>query len=292
MAEIRHVVVAVDGSDDSSRAVAWAVAEARSRRLPLVLVHAVPHLLRDDDAPPRRSQVDRVLDEARQQAAHDPAVETEVRQLEPVGLEVGPAIVESVRPGDLLVVGARGHSRLGGLVLGSVSQQVTRHAPGPVVVVRRGSDERATRIVVGVDSTAGAQVALDWAMSRAAEHGGDVTALRAWRGTALHGAANLLPLPVDAVRQQEVERAALEADLAPWREKYPTVRLLAEAVPGHAGHLLAVASEHAGLVVVGSRGHRPAVETLLGSVGQAVLHHAHCAVAVIRGSAGPDDLSR
>jgi len=285
MAESTAVLAAVDGSEDSLRAVEWAVAEARQGSRPLVLVHVVPHLLREDDAPPiadQRTRVDRVLQVARQRAAHAPAVETEVRRLEPLGFEIGPAVVEAAGPTDTIVVGARGHAKVAGLVLGSVSQYATRHAAGTVVVVRRQADEAATRTVVGFDESPSAQRALDWAMQRAAEHGGGVTALRTWRGTALHGAANVLPLPVDAAWQQEKERDALEAELTPWRDKYPGVALLGEAVPGHPGHLLATAAEHAALVVVGSRGRSALAETLLGSVSQAVLHHAHCPVAVVR----------
>ena len=285
MAENRAVLAAVDGSEDSLRAVEWAVAEARQGSRPLVLVHVVPHLLREDDAPPiadQRTRVDRVLQVARQRAAHAPAVETEVRRLEPLGFEIGPAVVDTAGPTDTVVVGARGHGKVAGLVLGSVSQYAARHAPGTVVVVRRQSDEAATRTVVGFDESPSAQRALDWAMQRAAETGGGVTALRTWRGTALHGAANVLPLPVDATWQQEKERDALETELAPWRDKYPGVPLLGEAVPGHPGHLLATAAEHAALVVVGSRGRGALAETLLGSVSQAVLHHAHCPVAVVR----------
>ncbi|HEX7188027.1 MAG TPA: universal stress protein [Actinomycetes bacterium] len=284
MSEKRAVLVAVDGSEDSARAVEWAVPEARRQQLPLVLVHAVPHLLREDVAPPvadQRARMDRVLREARQRAAQTPAVETEIRRLEPLGLDVGPAIVDSAAPGDTLVVGARGHGKMAGVVLGSVSQYAVRHATGTVVVVRPRADESATRTVVGFDQTPGAQRALDWAMSRSADQG-EVTAMRAWHGTALYGTANPLPLPEDAVRQQEKEQAMLDAELAPWREKHPDVRLIGEAVPGHAGHLLAVASEHAALVVVGSRGRGPLATTLLGSVGQAVLHHARCPVAVVR----------
>jgi nucleotide-binding universal stress UspA family protein len=285
MAENTAVLVAVDGSEDSMRAVEWAVGEARRQALPMVLVHVVPHLLREDDAPPiadQRTRVDRVLQVARQQAAHAPAVETEVRRLEPVGFEIGPALVDTMTPDETLVLGARGHGKVASLVLGSVSQYATRHAPGTVVVVRRQADGAATRTVVGFDDTPSAQRALDWAMQRAVEHGGDVTALRTWRGTGLHGAANILPLPVDAAWQQDKERDLLEAELAPWRDKYPGVALLAEAVPGHPGHLLAVAAEHAALVVVGSRGRGALAATLLGSVSQAVLHHARCPVAVVR----------
>lgn len=285
MAESRTVVVAVDGSKDSARAVEWAVPEARSRQLPLVLVHSVPRLLREEDRPPEgdeQERVDFVLRDARQRAAHSPAVEVTERRLEPAGLEIGPSIIDAVGADDLLVVGARGHGKVAGLVLGSVSQYAARHSPGTVVVVRESHDSTATRVVVGLDDSAASQRALDWALSRATVHGDEVVALRAWRGTALHGAANVLPLPVDAVWQQDQEHAQLEADLGPWREKHPGVRLVPETVPGHPGHLLAIASQHAGLVVVGAGGRGTVAATLLGSVTLSVLHHARCPVAVVR----------
>lgn len=284
MSVTRAVVVAVDGSQDSCRAVEWAVAEARSRQLPLVLMHSVSRLLQENAAPPGRERelVDEVLRSAVDQAAHAPVVETTIRRVESLGVNVGISIVEAAGPEDLLVVGARGHSRLGGLLLGSVSQHVVRHAAGPVVVVRRSHDQAATRTVVGFDESAGAHLAMDWAMSRKPASGGDVTAVRAWRAAALSSAANVLPLPVDADLQQERQRLRLEADLEPWRDKHPGVSLVAEAVPGHPGHLLAAASQHAALVVVGSRGRGVLKETLLGSVSQAVLHHGQCPVAILR----------
>ena len=52
----------------------------------------------------------------------------------------GPVLCAAAREASQLVVGARGHSRAVGMLLGSVSQYVTAHAPCPVTVVRAGED--------------------------------------------------------------------------------------------------------------------------------------------------------
>lgn len=50
--------------------------------------------------------------------------------------------MEVAQGADLLVVGARGHGGFTGLLLGSVSAQVVRHAPCSVLVVRRPAEHR------------------------------------------------------------------------------------------------------------------------------------------------------
>lgn len=280
-----NIVVAVDGSDDSARALEWAIREAKVQARPLVLVHCVPQLLRDGAEPAglgSGAATDPVLVAARQRAEQVVGTAVSVRRLEPRGLDVGPALVVEAGIDDTLVIGARGHARVAGMLLGSVSRYAVRHAAGQVVVVRPRADGRASRTVVGFDDSPAAQHALDWALARAARAGGDVVALRAWRGTALHGSLNVLPLPVDAAWQQEKQRLALEDEIVPWREKWAGVRLVGEAVPGHADHVLADASRHAGLVVVGASRRGAAAEAVLGSVEESVLHHASCPVAVVR----------
>ncbi|WP_370028419.1 universal stress protein [Planotetraspora sp. GP83] len=79
----------------------------------------------------------------------------------------------------------------------------------------------------------------------------------------------------------DLQSSAAVQDLAPWRDKYPGVEVIESAVRGHPGHVLAAASRGAELVVVGSRGLGGIAGALLGSVGHAVLHHAHCPVAVV-----------
>ena len=52
--------------------------------------------------------------------------------------EPGAAIVEAAvaEAADLVIVGTHGRSRVGRLVLGSVSDHVVRHAPCPILIVR------------------------------------------------------------------------------------------------------------------------------------------------------------
>jgi nucleotide-binding universal stress UspA family protein len=70
--------------------------------------------------------VDAVLDEA------------DGVKVEPVGVCGSPAaaLIERTMDADLVVVGSRGLGGFAGLLLGSVSEKVARHAACPVVIVR------------------------------------------------------------------------------------------------------------------------------------------------------------
>jgi nucleotide-binding universal stress UspA family protein len=73
--------------------------------------------------------IEREVEQARQ-GAGDVAIEGRAME--------GPAatvLIESARGADLLVLGTRGHGGFSGLLLGSVSQQVSHHAPCPLVLV-------------------------------------------------------------------------------------------------------------------------------------------------------------
>jgi nucleotide-binding universal stress UspA family protein len=57
---------------------------------------------------------------------------------------------------------------------------------------------------------------------------------------------------------------------------------------GHVVNELLRAAESASMLVVGSRGHRPAAEALIGSVSQHLARHATCPVVVVREPRDPD----
>ena len=153
----RPVVVGVDRSGHSEKALDWAVSEASARSLPLHLVHAlettvtvwspmmaVPQDLDDHSW---------VLDAARRRVG-ETAPDLDVTS----ALTAGPAaaaLVTASRDADTVVVGAGGHGVVGNILLGSTSLKVAGHASCPVVVVRGSAAASSAHrtVVVGFDGS-------------------------------------------------------------------------------------------------------------------------------------------
>ncbi|MFD9031029.1 universal stress protein [Streptomyces sp. NPDC059567] len=127
------VVLGVDGSPDSDEAVDIAFAEAAQRKADLVAVHAWPPDKASPDTAPESAE--QVLAQAIAGRADTYPDVTMRRDL--VGGKARDVLLEASKAAQLLVVGARGHSGIAGLLLGSVSQAVMTHAHCPVVTVRR-----------------------------------------------------------------------------------------------------------------------------------------------------------
>jgi nucleotide-binding universal stress UspA family protein len=133
------IVVGVDGSAVARRALSWATAEAAFRDRPLIALHVwnlgtlgEGHLFAHADASAAADTATRLLDrEVSQCAAVAPPASVERRVHH--GLPAA-SLVEASRTASLVVIGSRGQRSAAGLLLGSVSDQVTHHAACPVVV--------------------------------------------------------------------------------------------------------------------------------------------------------------
>jgi len=267
-----RIVVGYDGSPESRVAAEWAAGEAVRTRTALQLVNAYEF-------------AGGLLGRAETLLA-DLAVELRVIHptVDVFGTAVQGSPVQTLMDlgvgSRLLVVGHRGTGGFAGLVLGSVSQQVALHASVPVAVVRGRADAAGGPVLVGVDGSAASDVALDLAFEAAASRRTAVLAVRAFIPPIPPGRAGHTPILIPKEVVLADERAALDASLAPWRRKYPTVAVDAQLVEGKAAKVLVERSCTAQLVVVGSRGHGGFVGLLLGSVGQQLLHHAGCPVII------------
>ena len=136
------IVVGVDGSEASKRALSWALEEAALRGSPLRVLHAwlgsappaaIDAIQREhpdiDVAAEPRSFLRGVVDEV---AGPSPAVDISQEVVQSTAASM---LLAASRQADLLVVGSRGVGGFHGLLLGSVSLQCAHHAGCPVVIV-------------------------------------------------------------------------------------------------------------------------------------------------------------
>ena len=282
-----RIVVGVDASQHAARAAAWAAEEATQRGVPLHVIHAL-----DTDpgsalfGPGAYSSHVHAVNQAGEQllaetryrilTAH-PALQvtTELAHQTAAG-----ALVLASRQADLLVVGTRGRGGFAGLPLGSVSARLAAHAHCPTVILREhdhGHEESPDgEIVLGMQAGQGEESIL-FAFTQAARAGVGLRALHAWAPYPGHAQDYLSD--TDILARQAAER--MVADLAGVREKFPGVHVAIDVQRGHPSAVLAGASAHARLTVVGAHRHLGPLSLGLGPVIHGLLGHAHSPVAVV-----------
>ena len=138
------IIVGVDGSGHSRRALDWAIHEAAIRHSPLTVL-TVQQTMRSFWAGPMIYPGDVELGEHARKIAQDETDEalgklaTEARPPEISVLAVpglpAEAILGIAKDADMIVVGSRGAGGFKKLLMGSVASQVTHHAHIPVVVI-------------------------------------------------------------------------------------------------------------------------------------------------------------
>ncbi|OJX93895.1 nucleotide-binding universal stress UspA family protein [Salana multivorans] len=296
MTHATRVAVGVDGSASSEVALEWALQEAARRGwgLDVICSYSLPsftaasldggYAALDDTA--IRASAQAALDEAVAQVS-DRGVEVTGR------LETGDpagALIDATSEAGLVVIGTRGGGGFTDRLLGTVSTAVPAHAHCPVVVVPvKGRDDAQRtpvtaprRIVVGVDGSPSARIALAAAIEEAVLWDAELVVVG---GVPLATGSGVLPwLPAN------VDRAQLLADVE------AGLKVVVEEVRAASGHDLAITSRvldgsgaalliefstAVDLVVVGSRGRGGFAGMLLGSTSQSVLHHAACPVLVV-----------
>ncbi len=273
------VVVGVDSSVDGRRAVRWALDHAMRTYDPVHFVHVEVDVA-DGGATARAGE--QLLQNALDEADLLPGVQATADRVTTSGAGIGPVLVRVAEDASVLVVGARGHGTVAGTLMGSISQYAARHATCPVLVARAVADPRAGRVVAGVDDSPVARAVLEHAFAHADAHGLELTVLHAWQPTGLgYRALALTPRTAALGEQLTAETRVLADRLDEWTAKYPEVVVTPEVRVGRAAAALATASNHAALVVVGTR-DRSGPGHAVGSVSHAVLREATCPVLVIR----------
>jgi len=195
---------------------------------------------------------------------------------------------------DLIVVGSHGHSALGRVVLGSVSQKVLTEASTSVHIGRLnpGTGKSGERILIGVDGSEGALAAVRAVANRHWTEGSEIRVVVAddvMRGSPIW---LLPPLKefVDEVRADERSQAEQFA-VAAVKELHEglgsrNITVSSVVYTGDPKHVLVNHAQEFGAdcIFTGATGFSSGLErVILGSVSAAVAARANCSVEVVRG---------
>ena len=166
--DIRKILVPIDHSDDSHRALLWGASLAEKYGAEILLLHVLPKAVEEVYRPGESAWANApasyyegmspgsqpfggqpiIIDLAEKARAelHDLAVKHLKEQVSlGVKVVVGKPPEEILRVAreevaELIVMGTHGRTGLRHLLLGSVAEEVTRHAPCPVFTVRVGEE--------------------------------------------------------------------------------------------------------------------------------------------------------
>jgi nucleotide-binding universal stress UspA family protein len=296
------VLVGVDGSAPSLHALDWATAYAArvGWSLHMVCSYSLPsftaasldggYAALDDTAIQEGAKA--VLAEAQARVAGSGVpVTASVATGDAAGV-----LVEMSAQHGLVVVGTRGKGGFTERLLGTVSSALPAHAACPTVVVpyrpRTEGTEDATRrdgdgirpvrrIVVGVDGSRSAELALKHAVQQAKVWDAELVAVAGVPVGTGAGVLAWLPSQIDHEQVLADVKAGLDVIVDHYEAAEPGITIRRVVLDGTGAELLTEFSQAADLIVVGSRGRGGFRGLLLGSTSQAVLHHAKCPVLVV-----------
>jgi nucleotide-binding universal stress UspA family protein len=295
-----HFLLAVDGSEPSTRAAQWLATLAQTQLALRCTALYVQHPLMAGDvsalAPAHIS-----LDEREQEAALALAQISTLLESAGVAHTTQTCIGDAVDTllshaqslgADALVLGRRGQGALRAALLGSVSSKVVQGAQVPVIVVGENTPvaaqasqggDRPLKVLLALDRFPNALRAADFAAKLVQQSGGELHAVHV-RPTLTLAEALL------STRQHLLDYWAdhdAKASLATPRQLMQTQGIeIHEHTPSSDSPDQAIgqlAKELAcELVVMGTRGLNPVSASIMGSVSQGVLTQANVAVALVK----------
>jgi len=277
------VLVDVNDSPASGRAVEWAAARAADLGAPLRLVHVMHESVRQSGdtrvADAAESSADALLERAAATVAQI-APSAEVTSV----IEYGDPLKVFVRlseDAELIVVGSdtstdERPSRRGtrGFRIAAASKTAVAVIPDLDLTGRRG-------VVVGADGSEPSQNALAFAIAEADRLGEPLIAVNAWTNPVVYGYD--VTFPVEYLDDlDEAGQRTLDHALEGITSAYPNVDVQRVVVEGDPVIALADAAGTASLLVIGSHGRGAVARLLLGSVSHGLLAHLVAPTVVVR----------
>jgi nucleotide-binding universal stress UspA family protein len=289
------IVVGIDGSSGSARALHWAAEQARLEHRALALVHVVddgvgmwagePGFDLNEVLAAMRTEGQELLDNAVGSLKLEPDDDLVAH---PVLIKGDPrqGLIDASTHAASIVLGSRGRGPVASLLLGSVSVGVTQLARCPVVILRPEEGVNRTlvggsHVVVGVVHGQPVGQAVEFAFRQSSLRKLPLVVVHApWEALFGWVAAGGMSLATDLCTS-EADEAATATLMAGLREKFPDVEVSYAAGRGFPDDYLLGGARDGDMVVVGTRHPNLATVLLEGNVARSVTEHAHCLVAVV-----------
>jgi nucleotide-binding universal stress UspA family protein len=282
----RGIVVGVDGSSGSLRALRWALArEDRFGATQPVMVWEYPlwssaSLMAGAGAMPPAEQMQDAASEAAIATLEAEAPELVDRVVVREG-STATVLLEQAEEASLLVVGSRGHGALMSALMHSVGASCAAHTPVPLVVVPDDTDHApgGETILVGIDGSENSDEALAWALSYAGP-GDTITAVGVWGIPAVTGFEQVVlePEAIESGTRDMVDDAVARVCA---RVGADSDHVSIEIRQGDSRSVLRSMSEDADVLVLGARGAAGIAHWLFGSVTTSLVHRPICPTVVI-----------
>jgi len=281
----KNVAVGFDGSQSSEEAVRWAADHAQScgASLRIITCFQVPVTSAALVGYGYGDALNSIEEATRQQVKRIAEGTIVSHPGLPVTWEVSPGppalvLVDGLESDDLVVVGSSRHEHAAAFWLGSTPRTLIRHSPCPVAVVRGAATRgRPERIVVGIDGSAAALEALDWAGDEADRQHAQLLIVHGWTypyieiDSSAGQARDLTKVDAACTLDKSFEHAV---------ERFATVPTPCLVEASAPSALLATVRD-GDLLVLGSRGRGALTSAIFGSTVNTVLEQAAVPVVVV-----------
>ena len=286
----KNILFATDFSEVSQHALLHALAMAKRYDSKLTVLHVAPP---ETQTPIPMEPVPLELDWQKKKAAVSLA---RLEDFEPLHMYPHETVLKQGNPWlemvgtiedkgiDLIVLGTHGRGVIGTLVLGSVAEQVLRHAMCPVLTI--GPDvapslvdrDQLSYILFATDFSEGSLLALPYALSLAEENNAELTLM--------HVMEELQPLPVKYSKELLADYRQRLWDLVPEDANLWCKPQVAVEFGEAASSIVREAHDRqVDLIVMGVHRGGTVVSHLPWTVIHSVVRHARCPVLTTRGSA-------
>lgn len=228
----------------------------------------------------RHAMVDSGRQVVERAAAMVPAEGTSIRKVTEIGNPTQ-LILDSASnlAADLIVIGARGRSRLSEVVLGSVSHRVLLHSSRPTLIVR-GAARTVQRVLVAIEDRDDADRVVRWLTQHPFAAPVELCVVHA---VAPIGINEPYAAPEINAWWEDVQRYAeelVQSTAGKLANSHYIVNT--KVVQGNPVAVIEQEAKDMDLVVVTSHGRKGISRFLLGSVSHAIVHHVTCPVLVLR----------